>query len=277
MIATNKRTNELTDGRNDEQKSPCVLQDFVLFGAAAKKTKQILETEAEALSNSRTAKFWLLYMRMIDILRRYLAYLRGECLGNWPLHLQATLEMLAFFAATGHYNYLKSSYVYLLEMMDLENSHPDIYFQFLNGLHVVRRSDREWAGLSSDYVIETCLMRNLKTAGGLTHGSGMTETQRNQWTLSMPVCAEVHNTIQEITTTNIRTGEQNKDFGPSRIDHDWKDTNLVRDFFKERNPFEYGPELCDIANGVHAHATVNVEDAEEIGKKNCIWNGRQKC
>ena len=116
-------------------------------------------------------------------------------------------------------------------MMDLENSHPDIYFQFLNGLHVVRRSDRKWAGLSSDYVIETCLMRNLKTAGGLTHGSGMTETQRNQWTLSMPVCAEVHNTIQEITTTNIRTGEQNKDFGPSRIDCDWKDTNLVRDFF----------------------------------------------
>ena len=67
------------------------------------------------------------------------------------------------------------------------------------------------------------------------------------------------------------------DFGPSRIECDWKDTNLVRDFFKERNPFEYGPELCNIANRVHAHATVNVEDAEEIGKKNCIWNGRQNC
>ena len=64
---------------------------------------------------------------MIDILRRYL---RAERLGNWPLHLQTTLEMLAFFAATGHYNYLKSSYVYL-EMMDLENSHPDIYFHFM--------------------------------------------------------------------------------------------------------------------------------------------------
>jgi hypothetical protein len=109
-------------------------------------------------------------------------------------------------------------------------------------------------------------MRNLKTAGGLTHGSGMTETQRNQWTLSMPVCAEVHNTIQEISNTKIRTGEQNKDFGPSRIERDWKDTNLVRDYFKERNPFEYGPELCNIANGVHAHASVNVDDAEVIGK-----------
>ena len=29
------RTNEWTDGRTDKQKSPCVLQDFVPFGAAA--------------------------------------------------------------------------------------------------------------------------------------------------------------------------------------------------------------------------------------------------
>ena len=57
------------------------------------------------------------------------------------------------------------------------------------------------------------------------------------------------------------------DFGPSRIECDWKDINLVRDFFKERNPFKYGPELCNIANGVHAHATVNVQEAEEMGKK----------
>ena len=86
-----------------------------------------------------------------------------------------------------------------------------------NGLHVIRRSDHEWAGLSCDYVIEICLMRNLKTSGSLTHGSGMIETQRNQWTLSRPVSAEVHNAVQELTATRLRTGEQNKDFGPSRV------------------------------------------------------------
>ena len=31
-------TNERTDGRTDERKSPCVLQDFVPFGAAAQKS-----------------------------------------------------------------------------------------------------------------------------------------------------------------------------------------------------------------------------------------------
>ena len=70
-------------------------------------------------------------------------------------------------------------------------------------------------------------MRNLKTSGGLTHGSGMTETQRSQWTLSRPACAEVHNTIQELSATRLKTGEQSKDFGPSRLAQDWKDTMLV--------------------------------------------------
>ena len=34
-----ERTNGRTDGRTDERKSPCVLQDFVPFGAAAQKVK----------------------------------------------------------------------------------------------------------------------------------------------------------------------------------------------------------------------------------------------
>ena len=151
-------------------------------------------------------------MKTTDILR---LYLRAERLGNWHPHLRATKEMLRYFAASGHNHYLKSSYLYLQEMSDLEIHHPDVYYHFCNGLHVVRRSPREWAGLSSDYVIETCLMRNLKTSGGLTQGSGMTETQRTQWTLSMPVCAEVHNSMQDLSSTKKYSGEQNIDFGPS--------------------------------------------------------------
>ena len=114
-------------------------------------------------------------------------------------------------------------------------------------------------------MIEICLMRNLKTSEGLTHGSGMTEMQRNQWTLSMPVYAEVYNSIQDLSSTKKHTGEQNSDFGPSRVACDWKDTNLVKGFFEERNSFLHGPVLCNVADGVHAHATVNVDDAEVIG------------
>ncbi len=55
------------------------------------------------------------------------------------------------------------------------HSHPDIHASFLNGYHVIRRSDRYWAGLSTDLVIEQVLMRSIKTVGGLTRGRGMTE------------------------------------------------------------------------------------------------------
>ena len=65
-------------------------------------------------------------------------------------------------------------------MSELENRHPDVYLKFVNGRHVVR-SNKFWAGLSSDLVIEHTLMRSLKTSGDLTHGSGMNEEQRSLW------------------------------------------------------------------------------------------------
>merc|ERR1712074_179196 len=86
-------------------------------------------------------------------------------------------------------------------MQELEMTHPDVHHHFSNGLFVVRRSDRLRAGIPSDQVIEQCLMRNLKTSGGLTHGSGMSEEQQTVWTLSMPFCASAHQAIQEMTST----------------------------------------------------------------------------
>ena len=70
-------------------------------------------------------------------------------------------------------------YYYLQDMSELENRHPDVYLKFVNGRHVVGRSNKFWAGLSSDLVIEQTLMRSFKTSGGLTHGSGMNEEQRS--------------------------------------------------------------------------------------------------
>ena len=69
-------------------------------------------------------------------------------------------------------------------MSNLQAEHHNVLKHFEEGLHVVRRSDRLWAGLSSDLMIEQALMRSLKTSGGgLTRGRGMMEQQRLQWLL----------------------------------------------------------------------------------------------
>ena len=162
-------------------------------------------------------------MDMIDVLRKHI---RAERIGNWDLHLQAVAEMLPYMAAAGHNNYTKSLHIYLQQMSHLQDDHPDpdVYQHFQNGLHVIRRSDRYWAGLSSDLVIEQVLMRSMKTNGGLTRGQGMNEQQRLVWLLSMPACAEVNRAMQELTGVSYDSGDQNKEMTQARLTRDWKDT-----------------------------------------------------
>ena len=105
-------------------------------------------------------------------------------------------------------------------MIQLPSSYPDIHHNFLNGLFVVRRSDRQWGGIPTDQIIEQCIMGNLKISGGLTHGSDFSEIQRNIWTLAMPICVSVYQCMQEITKTSRKSGEQNQEIGPSRVSRD---------------------------------------------------------
>ena len=99
------------------------------------------------------------------------------------MHLDAILEALPTFAAGGTSTNLKSSYRYLQKMKYLEKQNLKVFHEFMNGFHVIRRTNQYWAGLGSDLVIEQTLMRSLKSTGRLTHGSGMTEHQKACWTM----------------------------------------------------------------------------------------------
>jgi len=93
---------------------------------------------------SRTSRLWLLYMTYVDTVKLFLL---GERTGNWLVHLHAMQDMPGLFASTGHVNYAKSAHLYLQQMGQLEETHPLLYEQFLNGFHSVRPSNRYWAGL----------------------------------------------------------------------------------------------------------------------------------
>ena len=90
------------------------------------------------------------------------------------------------------------AFILAADTFKLHKTHPEGYRHFDQGLHVVRRSDRFWVGLSPDLVIEQVLMRSMKTSGGLTRCRGMTETQRLVWLMAHPFCAEVNNAMQQL-------------------------------------------------------------------------------
>ena len=141
-----------------------------------------------------------------------------------------------------------------------------MYTAFKNGFHVIRLSDHFWAGLSSDLVIESVLMRSLKATGRLTRGRGMSEKQQLVWLLSMPITAEVNNAMQQLTEVDYTTSEQHKDMSDSRIKRDMKDTKTILEFIGARDPFSEDFTLRSIVTGVTADNRVNVDEAKEVGE-----------
>ena len=78
------------------------------------------------MATNRTAKLWLQYMAMVDIPKKFI---RAERTGNFNLHLEATNDMLPYFAVAGHNSYLKSAELYL----QLKTEHPDVHHHFKKG------------------------------------------------------------------------------------------------------------------------------------------------
>ncbi len=228
--------------------------------------------EKQSMKEHRTANLWFQFMDQVDILKRHLA---GERMGNWKLHMSSTAEMEPLMAAAGHFLYVKTLHIYLQRMQVLPDTHPEIHQFFMEGLHVVRRSDRFWAGLSTDLIIEQVLMRSMKSTSGLTRGRGMSELQRSTWLLSMPVCAEVNAAIQDLAGVSFVTSEQHKETTKARIDRDKADTKTVLDHLLLRSPFADDKELRNIMNGVSAEQS-NADNAKMIGEK-IIQNMIGKC
>ena len=84
--------------------------------------------------------------------------------GDWYLTLVTMKSMINLFAATGQTNYARCLRLHLQLMLSLRDSHPQVYEKLAQqGAHVIRRSERYWASLSSDLIIEQVLMKPLKS------------------------------------------------------------------------------------------------------------------
>ena len=228
------------------------------------KLSNTLDNEINSYCKSRTATLWLQYLKMVDILH---AFIKAERIDDWSLHLQTCEAMLPYLASSGHNLYTKSLRLYLQHMHELEENknNSDVFKAFKDGLHVIRRTNRFWAGISTDLAIEQVLMRSIKTTGGLTKGRGLTETQRLVWLLSMPYAADINDAMQTLTGVRYTSTEQHKDITIARVHRDMNDILKLLNFLECRNPFMEDSGLRNITNGVMANAAVNTDKALSVG------------
>ena len=113
-------------------------------------------------------------------------------------------------------------------------------------------------------------MRSLKTSGGLTQGSGVTEQERLIWLLSMPTCAKTNAAMQELTGVKYNSSEQNKDITIARQKRDLNDTiTVLKTLADGKNPFAQEPTLKNNTTGVIADDSVDVGKALAKGERYC--------
>ena len=110
-------------------------------------------------------------------------------------------------------------------------------------------------------------MRSLKSTGGLTHGSKMTEEQRTLWTMSAPITSEFNIAMQVFNDLTYTTSEQHKESTGARIERDRSDLTKISTKLNAFSPFSSDPALRNILNGIVANEDINVHEYESVGNK----------
>ena len=220
------------------------------------------------IKDSQTSQLWFMYIEMVYLM---CTFIKAERTGNFLLHQKSIYQMLPYFAASGHYLYAKSAYLYVQQMQEISSTYPDVYRQFTEGYNVVRRSDKFWAGIGTDLMIEQELMRSVKSNGGLTHGRGMNELQRIKWLLSSTTSVSVKHAMEDFTGIRYQSSEQHiahhKESSASRIARDYIDAMKMIRYLEVRNPFEGHKNVICIDTGEEGDEKVNVQNSKNIGMK----------
>lgn len=144
------------------------VKDPVYLGTVRKFNQKLKEFYTD---ERPTSKLWIIYFQMITLLRKCI---KGDCCGDWRLHLETLKHMLPIFHAGGRNLYAKCCHVYVQDMEKLkENEHPEL---ITKGFFTVRRTDKFWCGIPPDQTIESGLMKLFKDPSkGLTHGRDVLE------------------------------------------------------------------------------------------------------
>lgn len=121
----------------------------------------------------------------------------------------------------------------MLEMPNADAKSNDMFMK--HGLHCIRCTDRYWAGLSSDLVIEQSRMRSLKSRGGLTRGRGMEESVRSVWVNTSHECAGIRMAMAAKIGLGP-TSQDRVDVSAARMKRDAADLKKIVDWSHQHNP-----------------------------------------
>ena len=148
-------------------KNPC--KDNLLACLASESCNKSLDRYDEFKETVRqgalgkTAQFWLSYMEKVGLILQFQRATKENCL---TLHLASLQRMCSLFFSFDHPNYARYSAFYLLNMLNLEKTHPGAEDLLKNNGFSVNRSDVPSSRNAVDITIEQTINRHAKSHSG---------------------------------------------------------------------------------------------------------------
>ena len=211
-----------------------------------------------------TAKYWLMYVDMVSILKRFI---RAERAGKWMEHLAEIQHMLPYIVAAKHTNDMSCLPLYLREMRDLEEKHPAVYNNFIRGRFTVHRTEGRFNGVWTDMALEQTYNKEGKTS--LVKGISQNPGAREKYIKSAPFLSHVSESVKAMAQLeNKRTSSLHHGASCSQAREEQRLVETIRKVVTEKmvNPFTTTnhSDLLNIASGEKARSN-DLIAARELG------------
>ena len=117
---------------------------------------------------SETSTMTLYWKNILEMQIHILIFIRALRESNFELYVVSLKSLMKWFFALDHYNCARWLSVHLFNLLNLENSLPDIYQNFKDGDFSFQKSNREFSSITLDQAHE---QNNavLKSGAGVTH------------------------------------------------------------------------------------------------------------
>ena len=87
-----------------------------------------------------------------------------------------------------------------------------------------------------------------------------------EYTPPIHQCAVIHEAMTSVTKSTLANSEQLVQLGVSRKNRDVSDLSKIQAWFRERNPFDGGPELRSLSTRICNDGRVNCDNSEKVRK-----------
>ncbi|KAJ8321079.1 hypothetical protein KUTeg_002666 [Tegillarca granosa] len=184
---------------------------------------------------SVTGKFWLMYVDMVLILKRYI---HAERSGSWTQHLKEVENMLPYTISSQHAKYMVCLPLYLRDMKELPKKHPNVYENFIIRNFNVHRTNGKFNGIWTDLALEQTYNKEGKTT--LFKGISQQPASRDKYIKTVPFLTKVSESVKAMVGIE-RQGH--KHHGQSKS-QDKKDQFCVEKIINVVNEQMINPFTC---------------------------------